>query len=119
MLEKPRRPVDTYETYQGAEHTVDHLSDQGFPVQRVAVIGQDVCLVEQVIGRMDYGRAALHGAASGALPGALIGWLFGLVDLGGPARLLPARRPLRRDFRSDRGRAVRPAAVHPAGQPPG
>nr|WTB29120.1 hypothetical protein OG781_06055 [Streptomyces sp. NBC_00830] len=80
MLEKPRRPVDTYETYQGAEHTVDHLSDQGFPVQRVAVIGQDVCLVEQVIGRMDYGRAALHGAASGALPGALIGWLFGLVD---------------------------------------
>ncbi|MFI5628726.1 general stress protein [Streptomyces sp. NPDC051664] len=80
MLEKPRRPVDTYETYQGAERTGDHLSDQGFPVQRVAVIGQDVCLVEQVIGRMDYGRAALHGAASGALPGALIGWLFGLVD---------------------------------------
>ncbi|MFD5062295.1 general stress protein [Streptomyces sp. NPDC058394] len=80
MLEKPRRPVDTYETYQGAERTVDHLSDQGFPVQRVAVIGQDVCFVEQVIGRMDYGRAALHGAASGALPGALIGWLFGLVD---------------------------------------
>ncbi|WP_326624199.1 MULTISPECIES: general stress protein [unclassified Streptomyces] len=71
MLEKPRRPVDTYETYRGAERTVDHLSDQGFPVQRVAVIGQDVCLVEQVIGRMDYGRAALHGAASGALPGAL------------------------------------------------
>lgn len=80
MLEKPRRPVDAYETYQGAEHTVDHLSDQGFPVERVAVIGQDVRLVEHVIGRMDYGWAALHGAASGALPGALIGWLFGLVD---------------------------------------
>ncbi|MER7813023.1 YtxH domain-containing protein [Streptomyces sp900116325] len=77
MLEKPRRPVDTY---QGAELTVDHLSDQGFPMQRVAVIGQDVCLVEQVIGRTDYGRATLHGAASGALPGALIGWLLGLVD---------------------------------------
>ncbi|MGW3720367.1 general stress protein [Streptomyces sp. NPDC005133] len=80
MLEKPRRPVDAYETYQGAEHTVDHLSDQGFPVERVAVIGQDVRLVGHVIGRMDYGWAALHGAASGALPGALIGWLFGLVD---------------------------------------
>jgi hypothetical protein len=37
-------------------------------------------LVEQVIGRMDYGRAALDGAASGALPGALIGWVFGLLN---------------------------------------
>jgi hypothetical protein len=80
MSEQPRRPVATYETYQEAERAVDHLSDQGFPVQRVAIIGQDVRLVEQVVGRMDYGRAALHGAASGALPGALIGWLFGLVD---------------------------------------
>ncbi|MFE6991086.1 hypothetical protein ACFVFN_23360, partial [Streptomyces pharetrae] len=40
---------------------------------------QGVRLVEQVVGRMDYGWAALHAAASGALPGALIGWLFGLV----------------------------------------
>ncbi|MFE2992490.1 general stress protein [Streptomyces sp. NPDC059262] len=80
-------PVDTYETYepyQGAERTVDHLSDQGSFMQRVAVIGQDVCLVEQVIGRMDYGRAALRGAASGALPGVMIGWLFGLVDCVDP-----------------------------------
>ncbi|MFF0395121.1 hypothetical protein ACFYSJ_04925 [Streptomyces sp. NPDC005248] len=75
----------------------------------MAVIGRDVCLVEQIISRMDSGRATLHGAANGALPGALIGWLFGLV-LGGPARLRHARRPLRRDFRSDRERAVRSAA---------
>ncbi|MEV6703248.1 general stress protein [Streptomyces sp. NPDC051453] len=84
MLEKARSPGDTHETYQGAERTVDHLSDQGFPMRRVAVIGQDVCLVEQVIGRMDYNRADLHGAASGALPGALIGWPFGLVDCVDP-----------------------------------
>ncbi|MEU5523564.1 general stress protein [Streptomyces sp. NPDC047860] len=80
MTEQPRRPVATYERYQEAEHAVDHLVDQGFPVDRVAIIGQDIRLVERVIGRMDYGRAALHGAATGALPGALIGWLFGLVD---------------------------------------
>lgn len=84
MTEQPRRSVATYETYQEAERAVDHLSDQGFPVQRVAIIGQDVRLVEQVIGRMDYGRAALNGAASGALPGALVGWLFGLVDWVNP-----------------------------------
>ncbi|MFD9515459.1 DnaJ C-terminal domain-containing protein [Streptomyces mirabilis] len=118
MTEQPRRPVATYETYQEAERAVDHISDQGFPVQRVAIIGQDVRLVEHVIGRMDYGRAALHGAASGALPSALIGWLFGLVDWVDPPRLRPAHRPPRPDFRSGRGRAVRPAAVRPAGRPP-
>ncbi|MEU6547946.1 general stress protein [Streptomyces sp. NPDC046859] len=80
MTEQPRRPVATYETYHEAERAVDHLSDQGFPVERVAIIGQDVRLVEQVVGRLNYGRAALHGAASGALPGALIGWLFGLLN---------------------------------------
>jgi hypothetical protein len=80
MTERHRRPVVSYKTYGEAERAVDHLSDHGFPVERVAIIGQDVRLVEQVIGRMDYGRAALQGAASGALPGVLIGWLFGLVN---------------------------------------
>ncbi|MGW7102647.1 general stress protein [Streptomyces sp. NPDC054838] len=80
MTEQHRRPVASYEEYREAERAVDHLSDQGFPVERVAIIGQDVRLVEQVTGRMDYGRAALHGAASGALPGALIGWVFGLLN---------------------------------------
>ncbi|MFL5998799.1 MAG: general stress protein [Streptomyces sp.] len=75
-----RRTIASYPTYQEAERAVDHLSDQGFPVERVAIIGQDVRLVEQVTGRMGLGGAALHGAASGALPGALIGWVFGLLN---------------------------------------
>ncbi|GHB39145.1 hypothetical protein GCM10010347_05770 [Streptomyces cirratus] len=80
MGEQSRRTVVSYPSYQEAERAVDHLSDQGFPVERVAIIGQDLQLVEQVIGRMGYGEAALHGAASGALPGALIGWIFGLLN---------------------------------------
>ncbi|WP_405626051.1 hypothetical protein OG933_07405 [Streptomyces sp. NBC_00016] len=80
MTEHYRRPVASYKTYREAERAVDHLSDHEFPVERVAIIGEDLRLVEQVTGRMDYGRAALHGAASGAPPGALIGWLFGLVN---------------------------------------
>jgi hypothetical protein len=80
MTEQNGRPVASYKTYWEAERAVDHLSDHGFPVEGVAIIGEDVRLVEQVIGRVDYGRAALHGAASGALPGVLIGWLFGLVN---------------------------------------
>ncbi|MGC0397643.1 putative membrane protein [Streptomyces sp. SAI-126] len=80
MNEQARRTIASYTTYQEAERAVDHLSDQGFPVERVAIIGQDVRLVEQVTGRMGLGGAALQGAASGALPGALIGWIFGLLN---------------------------------------
>ena len=80
MNEQARRTIASYTTYQEAERAVDHLSDQGSPVERVAIVGQDVRLVEQVTGRMGHGGAALHGAASGALPGALIGWIFGLLN---------------------------------------
>lgn len=75
-----RRVVATYLSYGEAERAVDHLSDQRFPVERTAIVGHDVKLVEQVVGRLNYGKAALQGAGSGALVGALIGWIFGLFD---------------------------------------
>ncbi|QYN19054.1 general stress protein [Amycolatopsis sp. DSM 110486] len=75
-----RRPIGAYETYSEAERAVDYLSDNGFPVQRVAIIGSDVKLVEQVVGRLNYGGAALRGAGSGAVTGLLIGWLFGTFN---------------------------------------
>jgi hypothetical protein len=75
-----RVPIASYDGYSEAERAVDHLSDQGFPVQRTAIIGRDVQLVEQVIGRVGLGSAMLRGAGSGALAGLLIGWLFGLFN---------------------------------------
>ncbi len=81
---RERRPVAVFDNYADAERAVDRLSDLGFPVERVAIIGHDLRMVEQVTGRLNYGGAALKGAASGALPGALIGWLFGLFDLINP-----------------------------------
>lgn len=75
-----RVPIASYDGYREAERAVDHLSDEGFPVQRVAIIGRDVEMVEQIIGRLGYGGAALRGAGSGALTGLLIGWLFGLFN---------------------------------------
>jgi hypothetical protein len=75
-----RRGIASYVSYDEAERAVDYLSDQRFPVHRVTIVGNDVKLVEQVIGRLNYGKAALQGAGSGALVGALIGWLFGLFD---------------------------------------
>lgn len=75
-----RRPIASFRDYAEAERAVDALSDRGFPVQRVAIVGRDLELVEQVTGRLDYPRAALRGTAGGAVTGALIAWLFGLLS---------------------------------------
>lgn len=75
-----RQVIATFDTYADAERAVDFLSDQRFPVQRVAIVGRDLEYVEQVLGRLNYGGAALRGAASGGLVGALIGWIFGIFN---------------------------------------
>lgn len=75
-----RRSIASFPNYAEAERAVDALSDRGFPVERVAIVGRELELVEQVTGRLDYSRAALRGAAGGAVTGALIGWLFGLLS---------------------------------------
>jgi hypothetical protein len=64
--------------YEGAQRLVDKLSDAGFPVQHLRIVGLDIRTVEQVTGRMTTGKAALVGAASGAWFGLLIGLIFGL-----------------------------------------
>jgi hypothetical protein len=85
----PRRTIAVYEDYADAQRAVDHLSDNGFPVERVAIVGQGLRYVEQVAGRMTTGMAALTGAAQGAALGALFGLVFGLVFTIDPNPALP------------------------------
>jgi hypothetical protein len=70
--------VGTFSEYAEAERAVDFLSDQGFPVEHVAIVGSGLRTVEQVAGRLTTGRAALACAAQGAMLGLLFGLLFGL-----------------------------------------
>jgi hypothetical protein len=79
-----RRTVASFTAYADAERAVDRLADHDFPVERVAIIGQDLQTVEQVTGKLDYPTAAWRGAVSGAVPGALLGWIFGLFDWADP-----------------------------------
>jgi hypothetical protein len=79
-----RRTIATFSDYSEAERAVDYLSDLKFPVERVAIVGEDLKLVEQVTGRLNWGWAAWRGALTGALPGALIGWIFGIFNLVNP-----------------------------------
>jgi hypothetical protein len=80
-----RRTVKAVDTYDEAEHAVDLLSDAGFPVEHVTIVGSGLRYVEQVTKRMTTGKATLAGATSGALLGIFWGLLFGLfftVDSG-------------------------------------
>ncbi|AJE39209.1 MULTISPECIES: general stress protein [Streptomyces] len=83
----PTAPVDrpvvgSYPTYERAQRAVDFLSDNRFPVERTAIIGSDLRMVETVLGRLTRGRAALAGAGSGAWFGLLIGLLLSLFAAG-------------------------------------
>jgi hypothetical protein len=71
-------PVATYPDYAAAQKAIDYLSDNQFPVEHTAIVGTGLKLVENVLGRMTTGRAALAGAASGAWFGLFIGLLFGI-----------------------------------------
>ncbi|MEU8381698.1 general stress protein [Streptosporangium sp. NPDC048865] len=73
-----RRVLAGYDNYLAAQRTVDGLSDAGFPVENVAIVGSDLKLEETVTGRMTNGRAALTGAGSGAAFGAVVGMFLGL-----------------------------------------
>jgi hypothetical protein len=76
-----RQVIATFDRYADAEAAVDALADRDFPVHRVAIVGRDLELVEQVLGRMNYGKAALRGALAGGITGILIGLIFGLFDV--------------------------------------
>lgn len=76
----PTVVVGTYPEYALAQQAVDHLSDNRFPVGRTSIVGTDLRLVENVLGRLTVARAATAGAASGAWFGLLIGLLFGIFS---------------------------------------
>ena len=141
---QPRETVASYATYAEAQQAVDSLSDAGFPVEVVVIVGHDVQLVERVTGRLTNARAAGAGAASGAWFGLFIGLLVGLFTTGPEwiglvvgglligafwgalfgffahyatsraARFLVCEQPRRRPLRADRAERPGPAGARAA-----
>jgi hypothetical protein len=68
----------TFSRYEDAQSAVDLLSDEGFPVESVSIVGHDIRTVENVTGRLTKGGAAARGAGGGAWFGLFLGLLFGL-----------------------------------------
>ncbi|GGM19730.1 general stress protein [Deinococcus aerophilus] len=77
-----RITVATYTAYLDAQRAVDYLSDQKFPVERTAIIGEGLKTVEQVTGRLDWGRAAGLGFGQGLFVGLFVGLIFSFLGLG-------------------------------------
>jgi hypothetical protein len=86
----PTVTVTSYDDYASAQRAVDFLSDNGFPVEKSAIVGSELRMVENVLGRLTTGRAAMAGAASGAWFGLLIGLLIGIFSASAWWRVLIA-----------------------------
>ncbi|ETJ02842.1 MAG: hypothetical protein Q605_AUC00928G0002 [Actinomyces urogenitalis DORA_12] len=80
----PGEEVASFATYAEAQHAVDMLSDEGFPVEHLAIVGTDLRQVETITGRMSWGRAIVSGAVSGLWLGLFFGALLALV---GPSQM--------------------------------
>jgi len=74
--------VARFDDYESAQRAVDRLSDDGYPVEQLDIVGTDLQLVERVTGRLTKWRAAAAGGISGMWAGLLIGVLFGLFTTG-------------------------------------
>lgn len=80
--------IGSYDTYAEAQRAVDFLSDEGFPVQNVSIIGSDLKMVERITGRLTRGRAAGLGAVTGAWFGLFVGVLLSLFAKNGTSVFL-------------------------------
>jgi hypothetical protein len=77
----PGVPVEQFLRYEDAERAVNFLSTQGVPLEHTMIVGSNLRLVESVMGRLTWPRAALGGAGSGAWFGLFAGILLSLFTL--------------------------------------
>ncbi|WP_244924884.1 general stress protein [Actinomyces bowdenii] len=75
--------IASFATYAEAQHAVDALSDEGFPVQYLSIIGTDLRQVERITGRMSWGRAVVTGMGSGLWIGVLFAAVMSLFSPSG------------------------------------
>lgn len=78
--------ITKFSDYTAAQSAVDALSDAGFPVQKVQIIGTDLRLIENVTGRMTTPKAFVSGLGTGAWFGVMIGLVMFILG----SELLPS-----------------------------
>ena len=72
--------LGVFDKYEDAQRAVDTLSDQGFPVQNVLIVGTELKQLERITGRLTQGRVAVGGLLSGLWLGLFVGLVFSLFE---------------------------------------
>ncbi|WP_405218012.1 general stress protein [Agrococcus sp. Ld7] len=68
--------VASYETYAQAQAAVAKVSSSDTELAGLAIIGNDLKLVERIVGRLTWGKVAMRGAIRGLGFGAFLGLMF-------------------------------------------
>lgn len=76
--------IASFPSYPEAEAAVDALADEGFPVENLSIVAEDLEYVEDITGHSGYADAAFRGLTSGAVIGALLGFFLGLFEVVEP-----------------------------------
>lgn len=80
-LEFPQS-VAVFDKYADAQAAVDHLADERFPVENLAIVGTELRLVERIRGRRDWSTVLTGGVTSGISTGLIVGILLALFGTG-------------------------------------
>jgi hypothetical protein len=72
--------LGVHDRYANAQHAVDYLADQGFPVHNVEIVGTELRSIERVTGRLTRGKIAAAGALSGLWIGLFVGIAFAVFS---------------------------------------
>jgi hypothetical protein len=67
--------------YDGAQAIVDDLAEQGFPVDQLAIVGAALQISDRTAGRRRYAHSVFGDMFTGAVVGAMVGWLLGMLNL--------------------------------------
>ena len=78
-LEFPQS-LAVYDDYAAAQKTVDHLSDNKFPVEQLMIVGTDLKRIERITGRLTWNRVAMGGVLSGVWLGLFVGVILSLFS---------------------------------------
>ena len=78
-LEFPQS-LAVYDDYAAAQKTVDHLSDNKFPVEQLMIVGTDLKRIERITGRLTWNRVAMGGVLSGVWLGLFVGVVLSLFS---------------------------------------
>jgi hypothetical protein len=76
-----QRLIGGAEHYPAAQRIQERLCTEGFPADRIMIIGRELTVAKHVPRGRSTVRAAVRGTGPGLLTGALVGWLSPLTGL--------------------------------------